>query len=141
MLPGFRLTNTQTQPTTMQPTTHTYTFTFPNPEPESGPVASRTRAAQRSAAAARAQNAGDGVLVSKAWVAVAAERDWTADPIGVPPTLEEVRAAIPEQGIETAELIRVFYPRVWGHSACAFIAQIQELARQDPVTKMVFLKE
>lgn len=131
MLPGLNLT--QSQPTTtmraMQNTNSTAEV----------PIAHRTRN-QLSAAAARAQSAANGVLVGQGWRIVWLDGAPSTGLTGLPPTLEEVKAAIPEQGIAVADLVRAFYPRVKGPGAFPFIAQIQEVAKQDPVTKLIFPK-
>ena len=55
------------------------------------------------------------------------------------PTLEEVRAAIPEQGIVIGELVNLFRSRVQGRQG-EFIPLVKSAGRQDPSSKKILPK-
>lgn len=57
------------------------------------------------------------------------------------PTLEEVKAAIPEEGIAITELVRLFKKRVIGNKTTFFISLVKQAGKQDPVTKMIHPKK
>nr|POE94233.1 transcription initiation factor iif subunit alpha [Quercus suber] len=52
------------------------------------------------------------------------------------PTLDEVRAAIPAEGIEIAKLVQLFKQRVTGRSS-DFINLVKKAGKQDSVTKLI----
>lgn len=55
-----------------------------------------------------------------------------------PPTLEEVRAAIPEEGIPLGELVQLFKARVCGkENTVAFIGLVKQSGKQDPASKLI----
>ena len=59
----------------------------------------------------------------------------------VPPTLEEVKAAIPEEGITLSDLVRLFRRRVTGKEAIShFIELVTKSSKQDPATKLLLPK-
>lgn len=55
------------------------------------------------------------------------------------PTLEEVRAAIPEDGIKITELVDLFRSRVQGRQG-DFIPLVKNAGRQDQTTKKIMRK-
>ena len=55
------------------------------------------------------------------------------------PTLEEVRAAIPEDGIGIGELVNLFRSRVQGRQG-EFIPLVKSAGRQDPTSKKILPK-
>lgn len=59
----------------------------------------------------------------------------------VPPTLEEVKAAIPEEGIAFSDLARLFRRRVIGKEAIShFVELVIRSSEQDPATKLLLPK-
>lgn len=56
------------------------------------------------------------------------------------PTLEEVRGAIPPNGIDLRELANIFKPRVIGRQP-EFIALVKMAGKQDNATKRIMRKE
>jgi hypothetical protein len=59
------------------------------------------------------------------------------------PTVEEIRAAIPEQGINVRDLIRPFKREVGREKEMInlFISRVKQVAVQDPSTKLIHLKK
>ena len=54
------------------------------------------------------------------------------------PTLEEVKAAIPEGGINVGDLIKLFKKRVGGaENTSFFISLVKQAGTQDKVTKLI----
>lgn len=54
------------------------------------------------------------------------------------PTLEEVKAAIPEEGIILGELVKLFKKRVSGKDGTSyFISLVKQAGKQDPATKKI----
>jgi hypothetical protein len=93
-----------------------------------------------SAAARAAQNPDDGVFMGRAW---RAEREALYLPTkpGLPPTLQEIRAAVPSDGLSVNALIRLFWDRLEGRGAIdTFIKDVKTVARQDPITNLIFSK-
>jgi len=64
-----------------------------------------------------------------------------------PPTLKQVRAAIPDDGILVTDLVRLFYPRIKRsgvrnrEAVYAFVAQVKAVAKQDLSTGLIFPKK
>jgi hypothetical protein len=93
-----------------------------------------------SAAARAAQNPDDGVFMGRAW---RAEREALYLPTkpGLPLTLQEIRAAVPSDGLSVNALIRLFWDRLEGRGAIdTFIKDVKTVARQDPITNLIFSK-
>lgn len=133
MLPGPNFTQTQNQTTaTMQNTNFTTT---------EGPIAHRTRSKVLSTAAARAQEADNGMQASRA-LRAAVEQNRRAPGFAAPPTLGEVQAALPEEGIAVLALLGLFVAAVASSEEAMqeFTEQIEQLAAQDPVTQLIFPK-
>jgi transcription initiation factor TFIIF subunit alpha len=54
------------------------------------------------------------------------------------PTLEEVKAAIPEEGIALSQLVAIFKKRVPGKEATSFfIGLVKQAGTQDKATKLI----
>jgi len=54
------------------------------------------------------------------------------------PTLEEVKAAIPEEGINVGDLIKLFKKRVAGTgNTTYFISLVKQAGTQDKATKLI----
>lgn len=54
------------------------------------------------------------------------------------PTLDEVKAAIPEQGIALGDLVKMFKKRVTGkENTSYFISLVKQAGKQDPATKLI----
>ncbi|GAB7333264.1 hypothetical protein MBLNU13_g04908t2 [Cladosporium sp. NU13] len=83
-----------------------------------------------------ARNVDHGTYMGGAWCATTSGTPLNA----VPPTLEEIRAAVPEGGITVHDLIRLFHTCLVGNldRLKTFISQITTVAHQDPVTNLVF---
>jgi len=60
-------------------------------------------------------------------------------PAPVPlPTLDEVKAALPKEGIAITELVKLFKGRVFGKEKTTFfISLVKQAGKQDPITKMI----
>jgi hypothetical protein len=101
------------------------------------PVASHTRQSIAAAAVRPAQNAHNCILVSAAARIACKARVPLPEPL-VPPTLVEMRAAIPDYGIIRPEFFQLFLSRFRGESHKAFLVNLQALAAQDPVTELIF---
>jgi len=56
------------------------------------------------------------------------------------PTLEEVKAAIPKEGIEIVQLVALFKTRLAGRNA-DFIQLVKRAGKQDPGTKRIVSKD
>jgi len=61
-------------------------------------------------------------------------------PPGPFPTLDEIRAAIPDSGIAIGELVKLFKPRL-GAKGTDFIAMVKEVGKQDGVTKKIVRRD
>jgi hypothetical protein len=103
------------------------------------PVASHTRQSIAAAAARAAQNAHNGILVGAAARIACRSRVLRPEHL-IPPTLVEMRAAIPDHGIMLPEFFQLFLSRVRGESHNAFLVNFKALAAQDPVTELIFAK-
>ena len=91
------------------------------------------------AATRAAQNSDESIYMGGAARATRAASSRTSE--FVPMTLGEIRAAIPVEGISIQALIHHFYARLRGRDAIdAFVGHVKSVARQDPVTNLVFLK-
>jgi len=104
------------------------------------PVASHTRQSIAAAAARAAENAHNGILVRHAGRIALQALVPVPEPV-VQPTLEEIRAAIPDHGIMLPEFFQLFLSRVRSSGSYkAFLVNFQALAAQDPVTGLIFAK-
>lgn len=103
------------------------------------PVASHTRQSIAAAAARAAQNAHNDILISAA-ARIANKECLPLPGPQIPPTLVEMRAAIPDHGIMLPEFFQLFLFRVRGESHKAFLVNFKVLATQDPVTELIFAK-
>ncbi|KAM0710423.1 hypothetical protein Q7P35_002785 [Cladosporium inversicolor] len=104
------------------------------------PVASHTRQNIAAAAVRAATYTDRGILVRVAGRIARQASPRQPGPL-IPPTLEEMRAAIPDHGIMLAEFFELFFSRVRGsEDHAAFFANFKALAAQDPVTELIFAK-
>jgi len=56
------------------------------------------------------------------------------------PTLDEVKRAIPPEGVGISELVRIFKTRLMGRNP-DFINLVKLAGKQDPVTKRIVRKD
>lgn len=57
------------------------------------------------------------------------------------PTLDEVKAALPEEGIAITTLVKLFKGRVFKEQTPFFISLVKQAGKQDPITKMIHPKK
>jgi transcription initiation factor TFIIF subunit alpha len=57
------------------------------------------------------------------------------------PTLDEVKAAIPKEGIAITTLWKLFKGRVFKEQSHSFISLVKQAGKQDPITKMIHPKK
>lgn len=59
-----------------------------------------------------------------------------------PPTVQEIRAAFPKEGISTPALVRIFNARLrMRDENITFISIVRQVAKQDPEFKLLFLRD
>jgi hypothetical protein len=91
-----------------------------------------------AAAVTRAANNMDNqIYMGGAWRATTGKTPLDPAPL----TLDEIRAAIPEQGIAVRDLVYLFHTRLAHNmdSFNMFISLIVTVAQQDPCTNLIFL--
>ncbi len=65
----------------------------------------------------------------------------TESPAGGFPTLEEVRAVIPQTGIDLKDLVKIFRARIGNNKQTDFIGLVKQAGKQDPATKKIIPKD